>query len=102
MIAAVLPLPANPMKEMRERDNSTSNLDESNEGPNDYTRQFGPMDEARYESAKWWRNLNRWMTVVGVMIIAAIVSDHLIPANSDRLMQCRSSWLLSASERGGN
>jgi hypothetical protein len=90
------------MKEMRERDNSTSNLDESNEGPNDYTRQFGPMDEARYESAKWWRNLNRWMTVVGVMIIAAIVSDYLIPANSDRLMQCRSSWLLSASERGGN
>jgi hypothetical protein len=55
MIAALLPLPPNPMKEMRERDNSTSNL---SQGPNDYSRQFGPMDEARYESAKWWRNLN--------------------------------------------
>ena len=78
MIAAVLPLPRNPMKEMRERDNSTSNLDESNEGPNDYTRQFGPMDEARYESAKWWRNLNRWMSLVGFLIIAAVVSSQLI------------------------
>ena len=62
------------MKEMRERDSSTSNL---SEGPNDYTRQFGPMDEARYESAKWWRNLNRWMSLVGVLIIAAVVGGPL-------------------------
>jgi hypothetical protein len=74
MIAAFLPLPRNPVGEMRERDYSTSNLDESNECANDYTRQFGPMDEARYESARWWRNLNRWMSIVGLLIIAAIVS----------------------------
>ncbi|KAG0648549.1 hypothetical protein D0Z07_5407 [Hyphodiscus hymeniophilus] len=70
MIAAVLPLPRNPMNEMRERDDSNSNLSQA---PNDYTRQFGPMDEARYESAKWWRNLNRWMSLVGVLIIAAVI-----------------------------
>jgi len=73
MIAALLPLPKNPMLEMREQDNSTSNLDGSNDGPNDYIRQFGPMDEARYESARWWRGLNRLLSVVGVLIIAAVI-----------------------------
>ena len=74
MIAALLPLPPNPILEMRERDHSTSNLDSSNDVSNDYARQFGPMDEARYESAKWWRGLNRWMSFVGILILAAVVS----------------------------
>lgn len=74
MIAAFLPLPLNPKLDMEERDNSTSNLDSSNNVPNDYARQFGPMDEARYESAKWWRYLNRWMSAVGILIIAVVVS----------------------------
>ncbi|CZR59984.1 uncharacterized protein PAC_09879 [Phialocephala subalpina] len=73
MIAALLPLPPSPMRDMRERDSSTSNLDSSNDVPNDYVRQFGPMDEARYESAKWWRRLNRWMSIVGLLIIIAVV-----------------------------
>jgi hypothetical protein len=73
MIAALLPLPPSPMRGMRERDSSTSNLDSSNDVPNDYVRQFGPMDEARYESAKWWRRLNRWMSIVGLLIIIAVV-----------------------------
>jgi len=75
MIAAFLPLPLNPMTEMRERDveNSTSNLDSSNDYANDFARQFGPVDEIRFESAKWWRNLNRWMSIVGLLIIAAVV-----------------------------
>ncbi|PVH85488.1 hypothetical protein DL98DRAFT_409156 [Cadophora sp. DSE1049] len=80
MIAALLPLPPRPIRNMSERDNSRSNLDSSHdrenqhETPNDYTRQFGPMDEARYESAKWWRRLNRYMSFVGVLVLAAIVS----------------------------
>jgi hypothetical protein len=43
---------------------------------NEIKTQFGPMDESRYESARWWRRLNRGMAVVGVLIIAAIVSLH--------------------------
>lgn len=73
MIAAFLPLPSSPILNMRERDLSTSNLDGSIDPSNDYVRQFGPMDEARYESAKWWRRLNRWMSLVGLLIIAAVV-----------------------------
>lgn len=69
MIAAVLPLPPKPMLNVREVDYSSSNLDISN----DYDREFGPMDEARYESAKWWRRLNRLMSLVGLLIIATIV-----------------------------
>src|SRR6187402_3905993 len=82
MVAAFLPLPASPMLNMRERDNSTSNLDSSNDTPNDYTRQFGPMDEARYESAKWWRRLNRWMSLVGILVIVAVVGIGLPPLDS--------------------
>ena len=37
------------------------------------------MDEAKYENARWWRNLNRLMIPVGVFIIAAIVSLSISP-----------------------
>jgi hypothetical protein len=36
-------------------------------------REFGPTDLLKYESARWWRNLNRGMAVLGVLIIAVIV-----------------------------
>ena len=75
MIGAFLPLPPRPLQEMQERDNSTGNLEVSNDNVNDYERQFGPMDHARYESAKWWQRLNRWMSFVGAIIIAIIVSS---------------------------
>lgn len=72
------------MLSMRDQDNSTSNLDSSNEIPNDYNRQFGPMDEARYESAKWWRRLNRYMSFVGLLVIVAVVCTfcHVLSALS--------------------
>jgi hypothetical protein len=78
MVAALLPLPSNPMLNMHERDLSTSNLDGSNDHSSDFVRQFGPMDEARYESAKWWRTLNRWMSLVGFLIIAAVVCHSCV------------------------
>ncbi|KAJ8064751.1 hypothetical protein OCU04_007063 [Sclerotinia nivalis] len=77
MIATLLPLPKMPFPEMREREDSTGDLtqprDVEGRGANDYVRQFGPLDEARYESARWWRNLNRWMSVVGLVIIVVII-----------------------------
>lgn len=78
MVAAILPLPSSPTLNMRERDLSTSNLGGSHSPPDDYIRQFGPMDEARYESAKWWRRLNRWMSLVGLVIIAIVVSTSCV------------------------
>ena len=95
MIAALLPLPPRPIRNMSERDNSRSNLDSSHdrenqhETSNDYTRQFGPMDEARYESAKWWRRLNRYMSFVGVLVLAAIVSlpSRMLQSNATNTQQ---------------
>lgn len=80
-IAAFLPLPKTPFPEMRERQSSIGqlgglrNFASLGEDGHDFAREFGPMDEARYESARWWRKLNRWMSGVGVIIIAVIVSS---------------------------
>ncbi len=40
----------------------------------DLEKALGVSGEARYENARWWRNLNRAMSVLGVVILAAIVS----------------------------
>jgi len=72
MIAAFLPLPENPVFVMRERNHSE--LDMSS----DMARQMNPMEEARYESARWWRNLNRAMAVVGVVILILLIVLVLI------------------------
>lgn len=73
MIGAVLPLPRNPQKEMQEQDNSTRDLGFPGEREIAFNKKFGPTDEARYESARWWRAVNRWMSIVGFLIIAAVV-----------------------------
>ncbi|KAL9116347.1 MAG: hypothetical protein Q9187_007128 [Circinaria calcarea] len=40
----------------------------------DLEKAVGPIDQARYENARWWRKINHIMAVVGILIIAAIVS----------------------------
>ncbi|KAK3322350.1 hypothetical protein B0H66DRAFT_619884 [Apodospora peruviana] len=71
MIAAVLPLPANPKLQMLQReDNSESNFGRSR----DVVAPPRFIDETRFESARWWRNLNRIMSVVGLLIIGAIIA----------------------------
>ncbi|RFU33882.1 hypothetical protein B7463_g2451, partial [Scytalidium lignicola] len=67
IIAAFLPLPPNPLLKLQAQ--ATSEADVSD----DYARVFGPMDEARYESAKWWRIMNRWISVIGVLVIITII-----------------------------
>ena len=40
---------------------------------------MGLAGAARYENARWWRNLNRGMSVLGVILLAAIVSiDNIL------------------------
>ena len=33
-----------------------------------------PLQEARYENARWWRNINRMMAFVGMIILVCVVS----------------------------
>ncbi|KAJ2899047.1 putative serine-rich protein [Zalerion maritima] len=74
IIAAFLPLPPDPKillrQQMVERGGSTSSLDLPAEI--EHTRN-GAADETRYQSARWWRTLNRFMAIFGVLIIAAVI-----------------------------
>ncbi|KAJ9150733.1 Serine-rich protein [Pleurostoma richardsiae] len=63
MTAAVLPLPPNPHLALLETDTSHK-----------LEYRFGPSDDIHYQSARWWRTLNRCMSVVGLLIIGAIVA----------------------------
>jgi hypothetical protein len=69
MIAALLPLPANPKYQMEEQGDSSSRFGHVN-----MEHEIRLLDERRYDSAKWWRNLNRVMSVVGLLIIGAVVA----------------------------
>ena len=39
----------------------------------DLEKQLDPIDEACYENARWWRNINRVLSAFGILIIIAIV-----------------------------
>lgn len=71
MVAALLPLPPRPQSEMFEADTSQSRFGSVHPA---FRYQQYLVDETRYESARWWRNLNRAMSVVGLLIIGAVVA----------------------------
>ncbi|CCU77331.1 hypothetical protein BGHDH14_bghG003577000001001 [Blumeria hordei DH14] len=68
MIASFLPLPHSPVVEMKENDRNSPTFDYYQAA-----RKFNALEEARYESAVWWRKLNRWMSLVGIVIIAVVI-----------------------------
>ena len=47
----------------------------------DLEQQLGTIGEARYENARWWRNVNRVMSGVGVLIIIAIIALVAVAAS---------------------
>ena len=47
----------------------------------DLEKQLGVVDEARYENARWWRNINRIMSGFGVLIIVAIIALVAVSAS---------------------
>ncbi|KAJ5902456.1 hypothetical protein N7495_002984 [Penicillium taxi] len=66
MIAAFLPLPLQPQKmEMMEGGNDIEIALQS---------QLFNLHQRRYRNARWWRNLNRWMISLGIVIIVVTVS----------------------------
>lgn len=73
MVAAFLPIPAKPVIAMVEQPSNniiSSHTDLSPESPDG----LRTLDEIRYRSARWWRNLNRVMSVVGLLVIGAIIA----------------------------
>ncbi|GJC86869.1 hypothetical protein ColLi_09707 [Colletotrichum liriopes] len=70
MIAAFLPLPPDPQAEMAERGHRSSLLDEEYDVP----RRVAAIDETLFQSARWWRALNRYMSVIGLLVVGAIAA----------------------------
>lgn len=69
MAGACLPLPRNPQQQMEEGNASTSQLDVRSALP----RRAHSFEEAQYEGALWWRRLNRYMSIVGLLVISAVI-----------------------------
>ncbi|KAF1990596.1 hypothetical protein K402DRAFT_400793 [Aulographum hederae CBS 113979] len=71
ILAAFLPLPVNPHDRV---DATPSQLDVEQA----IQRNLGPIDEKRYLKAQWWRNLNRIMSIAGILVIGAVVALAVI------------------------
>ncbi|CAG9944541.1 unnamed protein product [Clonostachys rosea f. rosea IK726] len=73
IVAAFLPLPPKPVLEMtQQQHNSTSHLDFTH--GNDSSQAIHSANETRYNTARWWRNLNRVMAIVGLLVIGAVIA----------------------------
>lgn len=76
-IAAFLPLPPRPAvlsTKGKDVPRQTQMLE-------DLEKQLGVVDEARYENARWWRNINRVMSGFGVLIVVAIIALVAVAAS---------------------
>lgn len=71
IIASFLPLPTMPKlgPEMAESDDDVEMALET---------QLWNLQRRRYNNARWWRNLNRWMISLGVVIIVIIITLAVI------------------------
>lgn len=74
MVASFLPLPPKPALEMFERDSSATGLGIAAQQAENLDQRVAPIDDTRYQSARWWRNLNRIMSVIGLLILGTIIT----------------------------
>ena len=69
-MAAFVPLPCPPDLEGTEHDPSTSNLDLRQKS----SYHAPSVNETVYSSARWWRNVNRIMSIVGLLVLGAVIA----------------------------
>lgn len=67
MIASFLPLPPRPVVG-QEKTTGTPDIEQAMD------ENVGPISESRYQNARWWRNVNRIMSIVGFLLLVTIVS----------------------------
>ncbi|KAI9861879.1 MAG: hypothetical protein M1830_006193 [Pleopsidium flavum] len=73
MVASFLPLPPRPVVS-GEKPTSRSDVEQAME------QSLGPIDEARYQNARWWRYVNRVMSIVGILILVTIIALAVVAA----------------------
>jgi hypothetical protein len=59
----------------------TEMMDSDNDVEMALESQLLNLQQRRYDNARWWRNLNRWMISLGVVITVIIVSQALYSQN---------------------
>lgn len=78
MVAAFLPLPKRPQV-YANPDALPSNAGMSEIGSQAYPNSVVPsetsLDERRWQKARWWRRVNRIMSIMGLLIIGAVVRN---------------------------
>ncbi|KAL6719603.1 hypothetical protein ACLMJK_001523 [Lecanora helva] len=75
-LASFLPLPPRPnISSIKGK-----NIPRQAQAVEDLEKQLDPIDEARYENARWWRNINRIMSLVGVVIVVAVITIAAVTA----------------------
>lgn len=83
MLAAFLPLPKRPPA-YANPDALPSEAQMSEYGSQVYPNSVVPseisVDEKRWQKAKWWRTVNRIMSILGLFIIGAVVCKFRNPA----------------------
>lgn len=87
LIASFLPLPAKP--DAIPEDDVESQLEMT------LRMRLFDLETRRHENARWWRNLNRWMNPLGLVIITIVVcSLSSFPLTIRCSCFRRSPWLL--------
>ncbi|PKY06867.1 putative serine-rich protein [Aspergillus campestris IBT 28561] len=66
LVAAFLPLPRKP--EMILEEDTDSELEST------LRMRLFDVERRRYENARWWRNLNRWMNPLGLVILTIVIT----------------------------
>jgi hypothetical protein len=70
MAAAMIPISMGPLIHDLEQGHSTSNEDLRQTRDN----KTQLMNEDTYRSAIWWRNVNRGMSFVGLLVLGAVIT----------------------------
>ena len=74
MVAALLPLPPDPQSEKARAMRDSINDEFMVALPESFRRQLAQAEELRFQSARWWRTLNRLMAVIGLLLLGAIAA----------------------------
>lgn len=84
IIAAFLPLPQIPHLNMLDGgDHSTTDFGIHEDAePEALRRPIMPIDDIQFQSARWWRNVNRFMSIIGLLIIGAIIALVVVSVKS--------------------
>ena len=59
--------------EILERDSSATGLGIATQHADNLDQRVASIDDTRYQNAIWWRNLNRVMSIIGLLIIGTII-----------------------------